>query len=91
MIDHRIEKLLLKTKAGKIKTAGTIICLVGALIAILYKGESFHIGYEHMFENSIIKKKTHWARGTIMLLSCCLSFAIWYLVQVYIYIYIYIY
>ncbi|RVW68132.1 WAT1-related protein [Vitis vinifera] len=59
-----IEKLLLKTKAGKMKIAGTIICLVGALITILYKGKSFHIGHVHMFENSIIKKRTHWARGS---------------------------
>lgn len=64
MIDYRIEKLLLKTKAGKMKIAGTIICLVGALITILYKGKSFHIGHVHMFENSIIKKRTHWARGS---------------------------
>lgn len=84
MIDYRIEKLLLKTKAGKMKIAGTIICLVGALITILYKGKSFHIGHVHMLENSIIKKRTHWARGTVMLLSSCLSLAIWYIVQVYI-------
>lgn len=79
----RIEKLGLNTKAGKIKVAGAIVCVGGALTISLYKGRTFHILHHSLKHHSIAKQTKHyWARGSFFLVGSCLSYAIWFLVQV---------
>ncbi|KAI8030457.1 WAT1-related protein [Camellia lanceoleosa] len=77
-----MEKLRLRTKAGKVKTGGAILCLAGALAISLYKGKSFHIGH-HTTHHQIISHKAnrHWTRGSLFLGFSVLSYAAWFVVQ----------
>ncbi|KAL6533399.1 hypothetical protein OROMI_027511 [Orobanche minor] len=76
----RIEKLGLNTKAGKIRTLGAMLCLVGALSIALYKGKSFHLGhYEPAY---IVKTEQNKTRGTMFLVASCLSYGLWFILQV---------
>ena len=78
-----IEKLGLKTRAGQVKTLGTIFCFAGALTASLYKGKVFHIGHHSLHSTiSLEPSEVHWTRGTFMLVGSCFSYAAWYIVQV---------
>lgn len=80
----RMEKLGLGSKAGKIKTLGAILCVGGALTASLYKGKPFYIAhYHHIHTTAAIDvSKSHWTRGTFMLVGSCMCYAIWYILQV---------
>ncbi|KAL6508249.1 hypothetical protein OROHE_021791 [Orobanche hederae] len=76
----RIEKLGLNTKAGKIRTLGAMLCLAGALSIALYKGKSFHLGhYEPAY---IVKTEQNKTRGTMFLVASCLSYGLWFILQV---------
>ncbi|KAG8381615.1 hypothetical protein BUALT_Bualt06G0140000 [Buddleja alternifolia] len=79
----RIEKLRLHTRAGKIKTLGAILCLGGALVITLYKGKLFHLShYVHQEHIIIDKTKQNWTRGTLFLVGSCLSYGMWFILQV---------
>ncbi|GMJ06333.1 Usually multiple acids move in and out Transporters 21 [Hibiscus trionum] len=84
----RMEKLGLGSRAGKIKTVGTIICVGGALTTSLYKGKAFYLGHDHRHFHSpaaaaaMMVSSSHWTRGTFMLVGSCLCYAIWYILQV---------
>ncbi|KAB1205246.1 hypothetical protein CJ030_MR7G012118 [Morella rubra] len=78
-----IEKLGLNSRAGKLKTLGAIVCVAGALTASLYRGKAFHICHQSLHPVLAVKaSKAHWARGTFMLVGSCLSYGIWFIVQV---------
>ena len=67
------------------KCVGALLCVGGALTFILYKGMPFHIGHHHhhIASNATANQShSHWARGTILLVGACLSYAIWCIVQV---------
>ncbi|MBA0781009.1 hypothetical protein Gotri_001971, partial [Gossypium trilobum] len=70
-IIFRIEKLGLGSKGGKIKTAGAILCVGGALTASLYKGKVFHLADGHHFHRPAVMEvsKSQWTRGTFMLVG----------------------
>ncbi|KAL3846049.1 hypothetical protein ACJIZ3_003452 [Penstemon smallii] len=79
----RIEKLGLHTRAGKTRTLGAILCLAGALTIGLYKGQSFHIIHHSNNEvkntDQTLQNK---ARGTLFLVGSCLSYGMWFILQV---------
>ncbi|TYI85516.1 hypothetical protein E1A91_D04G001500v1 [Gossypium mustelinum] len=83
-IIFRIEKLGLGSKGGKIKTAGAILCVGGALAASLYKGKVFHLADGHHFHRPAVMEvsKSQWTRGTFMLVGSCVCYASWYILQV---------
>ncbi|KAF8379844.1 hypothetical protein HHK36_029293 [Tetracentron sinense] len=73
-LDNRIETLGLRSRAGKIKIAGTILCVAGALINSFYKGKTFHIFHSHSHhtlsqQTTIVKTNGNWTRGTFMLIG----------------------
>ncbi|KAK6135190.1 hypothetical protein DH2020_031086 [Rehmannia glutinosa] len=58
-----------------------MLCLGGALTIALYKGKSFHFG--HNLESKIIlKNMQNKTRGTIILVGSCLSYGVWFILQV---------
>lgn len=66
--------------------AGTILCLAGALIISLYAGSVVISGSHHAhLPTLMIAKivKPDWTRGTIILVASVLSYATWFIVQVY--------
>ncbi|KAL8551152.1 hypothetical protein ACS0TY_000295 [Phlomoides rotata] len=79
----RTERLELNTRAGKIKTLGTMLCLAGALTMALYKGKSFNLDLHHhqpkIIDNSKQNNKT---RGTLFLVASCFSYSFWCILQV---------
>ncbi|XP_028806612.1 WAT1-related protein At5g64700-like [Neltuma alba] len=84
-IIFRMEKLGLKTWAGKAKAIGTIICVGGALTTSLYTGKEFYIGHHsHHSPHTASAKapKTHMLRGTFFLVASCCSYTGWFIVQV---------
>ncbi|KAK6250842.1 EamA domain - like 10 [Theobroma cacao] len=83
-IVFRIEKLGLGTRAGKIKIVGAILCVGGALTTCLYKGKAFYLVHDHNFHRpaAMNVSKSHWTRGTFMLIGSCLCYATWYILQV---------
>lgn len=76
-----VEKLRLKTKAGKVKLIAAMLCLAGALTITLYKGKVFHISHHNKHQNSS-KDHTNMVRGTIFLICSCMSYGCWFLIQV---------
>ncbi|KAL2921610.1 hypothetical protein RDABS01_013101 [Bienertia sinuspersici] len=83
----RIEKISLRTLKGKVKVAGTLLCLGGALIISLYKGSVVVHGYHHHHQShatlTIHKTiKQNWGRGTILLVASVISYATWFIAQV---------
>ncbi|KAL6541448.1 hypothetical protein OROGR_010934 [Orobanche gracilis] len=79
----RIEKLGLNTRAGKIRTLGAMLCLAGALSIALYKGKSFHLGHYYNNEPAfVVKTEQNKTRGTMFLVASCLSYGLWFILQV---------
>ncbi|CAN4085601.1 unnamed protein product [Withania somnifera] len=76
----RVEKLRLKTRIGKIKLLGAMLCLAGALTISLYKGKVFYISHHHKHQNSS-KNHENMLRGTIFLMCSCMSYGCWFLIQ----------
>ncbi|XP_022945778.1 WAT1-related protein At1g43650-like [Cucurbita moschata] len=78
-----MEKVSLKSRAGKLKIMGAFLGVVGALITCLYKGKGFHIGHHVVVQQQhVAVHKAHWGRGTLLLLGSCFSYATWFVVQV---------
>ena len=79
-----MEKLGLKTLAGNTKIIGIVICVGGALMTSLYEGHKFYIGSHHSPQHNVSPQlhKPHKLRGKFFLVTCCFSYAAWYIVQV---------
>ncbi|KAL3754294.1 hypothetical protein ACJRO7_001517 [Eucalyptus globulus] len=79
----RVESWGLNTRAGKVKTIGAILCVAGAATTTFYQGKSFHINHQHSPSHAITKDiPSNWTRGTLLLIGACLSYGIWFIVQV---------
>ncbi|KAF4398865.1 hypothetical protein G4B88_023459, partial [Cannabis sativa] len=79
----RMERLRLGSKEGKVKTIGALLCVSGALLTALHKGNEFFISNHHSDHHSpIITSHPHWTRGTIILLASTLAYSSWFIVQV---------
>ncbi|KAK4362835.1 hypothetical protein RND71_018076 [Anisodus tanguticus] len=76
----RVEKLRLKTKAGKVKLLGAMLCLAGALTITLYKGKVFYISHHNKHQN-FSKDHTNMLRGTLFLVCSIMSYGCWFLIQ----------
>ncbi|XVF10211.1 hypothetical protein REPUB_Repub07fG0163100 [Reevesia pubescens] len=83
-IVFRMEKLGLGSRAGKIKTMGALLCVGGALTTSLYKGKAFYLAHDHHFHRTTAMdvSKSHWTRGTFLLVGSCMCYATWYILQV---------
>lgn len=83
ILSNRLEAVDVKNPRGLAKIFGTVLSLTGALIMILYKGRTiqslqgapFHIG-EKMAHNN-------WIKGSLLTVASCISWSLWYILQVY--------
>ncbi|CAO2838468.1 unnamed protein product [Amaranthus hypochondriacus] len=85
----RIEKLKLKTTKGKVKVAGAMLCLGGAVIISVYKGTLLSDGLHHNHHPAhhptltIVKKVIpDYTHGSILLVASLFSYATWFILQV---------
>ncbi|KAK9292596.1 hypothetical protein L1049_020570 [Liquidambar formosana] len=79
-----MERLGVHTGMGKIKIAGAMLCLAGALTTSLYKGKAFHLGHRSTAQHHTKVKTTkpNLKRGSFFLSCSVLSYAAWFIVQV---------
>ncbi|CAN6466175.1 unnamed protein product [Victoria cruziana] len=81
----RMEKLCLKNRAGVVKLGGTVVCVMGAMLATLYKGSSVKLlsSLWHTHDKSAVYlAKTDWTRGAMMLVISSVSYSGWFIAQV---------
>lgn len=82
-----MEKVNLKQIHCIAKIIGTAITVGGAMVMTLYKGPIVNIlSYKHgqtvHQATSAAASDQHWATGTILLLSCIVGWAAFFIVQV---------
>lgn len=80
-----MENLRLKTKEGSAMVVGAVVCFGGALLISLYNGKKVHLWpaiIKGIAKNSNGAAGGHHLRGTLLLLGDCISYAIWYPIQV---------
>ncbi|CAM0148751.1 unnamed protein product [Urochloa decumbens] len=86
----RLEKLAARTLAGRMKMAGTAICVGGTMVASLYKGKLLqppwptHLLLRQWHHPAATAPAHHrnMALGTVYLCGSCLAYALWFIVQV---------
>ncbi|KAF3773780.1 WAT1-related protein [Nymphaea thermarum] len=82
----RMEKVGLRTVAGKVKVSGTIICVGGATMITLYKGSSFKLFPAPLWHQhqpvGANAERPNWTTGSLMLAASSLSDALWFIAQV---------
>ncbi|XP_039015406.1 WAT1-related protein At1g68170-like [Hibiscus syriacus] len=81
-----LEKLALRTMAGKAKVLGTALGIGGAMILTFYKGFQFNISthinllpHKHNASNS--SNATHYLLGAFLAFVCCICYALWMNIQ----------
>ncbi|KAM7256790.1 hypothetical protein ACFE04_012531 [Oxalis oulophora] len=80
-----LERVNFRKCDGKMKVAGVIVCVAGALVFNLYKGKVYHF---RKYETSVVKETTSYPhklnlnRGFLMLAGSCIGDAVWYVIQV---------
>jgi len=95
----RLEKLNMRSTAGKAKVVGTIIGIGGSMLLTFFKGQeidvkSFHTALLHKNNHSLTLHNTdssHRFLGALCGFGSCFSFALWLIIQVHIRIFPYIY
>ncbi|OAY63662.1 WAT1-related protein, partial [Ananas comosus] len=67
----RLERMRLRSTAGKVKVLGTLLCVGGTMIVSLYKGKALHLWPTHLLKLHHGAKGAedhhHWLRGTLFL------------------------
>ncbi|KAJ3684468.1 hypothetical protein LUZ61_013632 [Rhynchospora tenuis] len=79
-----METLRLCTLPGSLKIIGTLTCFGGTIFVSMYKGKALHLWPTIISRHHEVVQTasgTHQARGTILLVASCFSFACWYLLQ----------
>ncbi|GLT84875.1 hypothetical protein SLE2022_030850 [Rubroshorea leprosula] len=84
-----LEKVNIRTNAGRAKVLGTLICVVGAMILTLYKGlplgspqsgaTTAVTGQGNMTDST--KKTEKWTIGSLFLTASCILWSSWFLLQ----------
>lgn len=89
-LPRRLEKVNIKSKAGKAKILGTLVCVSGAMILTLYKGmpltnpsKSGIVNLKSREGNMLIspEKTRRWTIGSIVLTAGSIVWSLWFLIQ----------
>ncbi|GER57875.1 nodulin MtN21 /EamA-like transporter family protein [Striga asiatica] len=74
-----LEKVDVKCSSGRAKVYGSLVCLWGAVVLIVYKG----IPLFHFAQRTELLQHPHerWAIGSVALLGGTLCWSLWYLLQ----------
>lgn len=81
--NSRLEYLDAKSARGIAKILGTIVSLAGVTIMTLYKGPAVKTlwhGIGHIEGGTIHED---WLKGALLTIASCISWSIWYIMQVY--------
>ncbi|KAF8676711.1 hypothetical protein HU200_046826 [Digitaria exilis] len=80
----RLERLSASTWAGRMKMAGTAVCVGGTMVASLYKGPLLHPWPTHLLHHhaaAAVPAHRNMALGTVYLCGSCVAYALWFIVQ----------
>ncbi|XP_054800475.1 WAT1-related protein At1g68170-like [Prosopis cineraria] len=88
-VSFRLERLNLRTAAGKAKIIGTIIGISGAMILTLFKGKEINTGFFHitlLHHHKRHVSSSHSSSGKSLLgalcgLGSCFTYALWIIIQ----------
>lgn len=80
---YRLEKVKIKSKDGKAKVLGTLICICGALLLGLYRGMPLVNSHSIATAQSTShdKETKRWALGSVLAFAGCLMWSSWFLIQ----------
>lgn len=87
----RLEKLGLGSWSGKMKALGAAMCVGGTMMVSLLKGRLLHLWPTHLLRYAHAQQHVpatsshshhHQSVGTFFLCGSCLSYALWFIVQV---------
>lgn len=80
---NRLEVVDVKNTRGLAKVFGTVLSLIGALIMTLYEGHTIHSlqGAPLHVRGNLVHK--NWIKGSILSVASCISWSLWYILQVY--------
>ncbi|KAH1035478.1 hypothetical protein AAZX31_20G093800 [Glycine max] len=81
-----VEKVNMQSKSGKAKVMGTLVCIGGALLLVLYKGMPLINPQSQHIANKITStlpaaKLEKWIVGSILLTLGCLLWSSWFIIQ----------
>ncbi|XP_040363414.1 WAT1-related protein At3g30340-like [Rosa chinensis] len=84
-----LERVSIRSKGGRAKISGALICIGGALSLTFYKGMPLTNQHSHAtaeIENhdyilSAENKRVRWALGSVFLAAGCMLWASWFLIQ----------
>jgi hypothetical protein len=77
-----LEKVNMKSKCGRAKVLGTVVCIGGALLLTLYKGTPLNHPHSRATTQITNHSKTErWAIGSILNAAGCLLWSSWFLIQ----------
>ncbi|XP_019164996.1 PREDICTED: WAT1-related protein At3g30340-like isoform X6 [Ipomoea nil] len=78
------ERINMKCKSGKAKILGTIICLMGAIVLILYKGKPLTNNNNASSQGGVEANHNtkSWVIGSLFLFAGTLAWSSWFLIQV---------
>ncbi|XP_024961850.1 WAT1-related protein At4g08300-like [Cynara cardunculus var. scolymus] len=80
----RLEIIDLRNPRGLAKVVGTLVSLAGVIIMTLYKGPAMtSLGHAaiHFTQTTVIQE--NWFKGSVLTVSSCLTWSIWYIMQAY--------
>lgn len=86
---NRLESANMRSKAGRGKVFGTVVCVGGAMLLTLYKGipltntsHSQAVAYNNQPSSLVSHQKAHrWTVGSILMLGACVCWSSWFLLQ----------
>ncbi|KAG6725754.1 hypothetical protein I3842_02G046900 [Carya illinoinensis] len=83
-----LEKVRMKTKGGKAKMLGSLVCIAGVLVLTLYKGKSLNkpqfqatTHKPNRAEQMVSANTVRWAIGSLLLAAGSLLWSSWFLLQ----------
>lgn len=80
---NRLEVVDVKKPRGMARVFGTVLSLIGALIMTLYKGHTIQSLRGAPFNVRGKLVHNNWIKGSILSVASCISWSLWYILQVY--------
>lgn len=78
-----METLDVRRPRGMAKVLGTLTCLAGVIVIALYKGaevQSWKGAPIHIIRSNHVHE--NWIKGPILAVASCISWSLWYVIQV---------
>lgn len=83
MCSCRLEVVDLQNPRGIAKVVGTLVSLAGVMTMTLYKGPIMpSLGHSAIHFKQTAAIQENWLKGSVLTVASCLTWSIWYIMQV---------